>query len=43
MELPGVFLHDQTGNPVETTVDLRGFLIILPVATIYTSPLTFFR
>ena len=25
VELPGVFLHDQTGNPAETTVDLRGF------------------
>ncbi len=24
-ELPGVFLHDQTGNPRESTVDLRGF------------------
>ncbi len=24
-ELPGVTLHNQTGNPVESTVDLRGF------------------
>ena len=23
--LPNIFLHDQTGNPVESTVDLRGF------------------
>lgn len=23
--LPGIFLHDQTGNPVESTVDVRGF------------------
>ena len=25
VELPGVFLHNQTGNPSESTVDLRGF------------------
>jgi iron complex outermembrane recepter protein len=25
VELPGVTLHNQTGNPVESTVDLRGF------------------
>jgi iron complex outermembrane receptor protein len=25
VRLPGVFLHDQTGNPTESTVDVRGF------------------
>lgn len=25
VQLPGVFLHDQTGNPAESTVDVRGF------------------